>query len=420
MNMASQDNVPQIVLISLIAVFVLTGGLGFYFMSQLGNESKPESLTYERKVQEDNERETRAEIEGLRKRIEEVDTKIAGGFDGKERQLRLRGDQFSRLKMARAGFLMRRDIHTGRVERLESTRREVERYFASGEHGLRTVRSRKDDMEQEFQERRSELQARIDDAQKELTKAKHRYERKKEEKRKDRSRLNTALARAKDELERASARDPIEVDVAADGVVLNSNIEGRLVVVDIGEQQGVKRGMRFEVFQLRNGGRRVRKGFVDVRSVDRETASCIIIDRKIRLPRCPACGYIGRYPEEQFCPNCTGGGILFQRLRASPRESSLGMNPSDPIVVGDLIQNPLFDAGRKLRFAVKGDPLHTNFRTEDLMTAIRWHGGVIDSDVGAQTDVLLAGKWATEESRKASELGIHVLYHYELFHFLRK
>jgi hypothetical protein len=42
--MPSQDNVPQIALISLIAVFVITGGLGFYFMSELGNESKPESL----------------------------------------------------------------------------------------------------------------------------------------------------------------------------------------------------------------------------------------------------------------------------------------------------------------------------------------------------------------------------------------
>jgi hypothetical protein len=322
--------------------------------------------------------------------------------------------------MARSDFLMRKNIHTERVQRLESTRLEIERYFASGENGLQTVRRRKDDMEQEFSERRSELQAKIDDALKELTKAKHRYERIKEEKRKERSRHNTELARAKDELERASARDPIEVDVAADGAILNSDIEGRLVVISIGEQQGVKRGMRFEVFQLRNGGRRVRKGFVDVRSVDRETASCTIIERKIKLPRCPSCGYVGRYAEEQFCPNCTGGGILFQRLRASPRESSLGINPSDPIVVGDLIQNPLFDPGMKLRFAVKGDPLHTDYRTEDLMTAIRWHGGVIDSDVGAQTDVLLAGKWATEESRKASELGIHVLHHYELFNFLRK
>ena len=96
------------------------------------------------------------------------------------------------------------------------------------------------------------------------------------------------------------------------------------------------------------------------------------------------------------------------------------MNPNDPIVVGDLIRNPLFDPDRKLRFAVKGDPLHINFRTEDLMSAIRWHGGLIDPDVGAQTDVLLAGKWATEESRRARELGIKVLHHYELFNFLRK
>ena len=383
----------------------------------------PESCAALRAENLQEERRREAEIADLEAKIAEKDIELVEA----DWQVKLQGDQLSRLKMARASFLMRRDIHSSRIDGLERTRREVERYFtrgdpneAEGGYGLQTVRRRKEDMEQQFQERRSKLQAAIDDAQKELTKAKNRYARRYEEKRNERSRLNTELARAKDDLEKVSARDPIEVDLSADGVVLNSDIEGRLVVVNIGGQQGVKRGMRFEVFQLRNGGRHFHKGYIDVRSAGRETSSCIIIERSVRLPSCPSCGYVGRYPEQQFCPFCTGGGILFQRLHPTPKETTLGMNPTDPIVVGDLVRNPLFDPDRKLRFAVKGDPLHTNYKTEDLMSAIRWHGGMIDPDVGAQTDVLLAGKWATEESRKARELGIQVLHHYELFNFLRK
>ncbi len=420
--MPGQDTMPQVALIGLIAVFLLFGGLGFYSMSELGSEQKPESLAAVRAEKLQEERRTLDEIAVLEGKIAQMDLKTVE----QDWAIKLQGDQLGRLKMARANFLMRRDLHSARTDSLESTRRKVETYYTRGDPSeadspsLQSIRRRKEDMEQRFSTRRSDLQARIDDAQKELTKAKNRYARRYEEKRNVRSRLNTELAQAKDELAQVSAGDHIEVDVTCDGVVLNSDVESRLVVINIGEQQGVKRGMRFEVFQLRGGSRHVHKGYIDVRSVSRETSSCIIIERKIRLPRCPACGYIGTCPEEQFCPSCTGGGILFQRLRASPRESSLGMNPHDPILVGDLLRNPLFDPDMELRFAVKGDPLHTSFGTEDLMAAIRWHGGVIDPDVGAQTDVLLAGKWATEESRKARELGIRVLHHYELFNFLRK
>lgn len=420
--MPAQDTMPQVALIGLIAMVLLFGGLGFYSMSQLGSEQKPESLAAERAAKLEEEKRFLDEIKGLEDKTAQTDLKMVE----QDWAIKLQGDQLSRLKMARSNFLMRKKIHSAKTDSLGRTRLQIERYFASGDPNerdspsLRSVRGRKEDMEQRFSTRRSDLQARIDDAQKELTKAKNRYARRYEEKRNVRSRFNTELAQAKDELTKVSARDPIEVDVSSDGVVLNSDVESRLVVINIGEQQGVKRGMRFEVFQLRGGSRHVHKGYIDVRSVSRETSSCIIIERKVRLPRCPACGYIGTYPEEQFCPNCTGGGIIFQRLRASPKESSLGMNPYDPILVGDLVRNPLFDPDKKLRFAVKGDPLHTDFGTEDLMAAIRWHGGVIDPDVGAQTDVLLAGKWATDEFRKARELGIRVLHHYELFSYLRK
>jgi hypothetical protein len=183
--------------------------------------------------------------------------------------------------------------------------------------------------------------------------------------------------------------------------------------------------MRFEVFRMQQGVRRIRKGYLVVRSASRETASCIIVNMAIRLPRCPADGYTARYPEEQFCPYDTGsaGGLVVQRLSASPKEINLGMDADHPIVAGDLIQNPLYESGTKLHFAVKGEsenPVSRKWDSEDFIRAIKWHGGLIDADVSAQTDVLLTGKYANEETRKARELGVKVLRQYEVFDFLRQ
>jgi len=203
--------------------------------------------------------------------------------------------------------------------------------------------------------------------------------------------------------------------------VLATDLGSRQVVLNIGENQKVRRGMRFEIFRIRQGGRRARKGFVDVRSVDRETAVCMILEQDIRLGRCPSCGYVARIPEEQNCPYCTGSGqgLHIQRLSASPKMTRIVMNPDDPIVIGDFAQNPLFDSKKALHFAVKGEPLSTQYKTEDFLSSIRWHGGVIDAEIGAGTNVLLSGKWALEDTRRARELGIEILYQFQVFDFLR-
>jgi hypothetical protein len=180
--------------------------------------------------------------------------------------------------------------------------------------------------------------------------------------------------------------------------------------------------MRFAVFRIGGGGRRSHKGFIDVRVLERETSTCTILVRDTNLGRCPSCGYIATLPEETFCPYCTGGsqGLHVQRLSASPMMTQIKMNPNDPIVVGDLLRNPLFNPEKRLRFAVKGEALSSRYKEDDVLEAIRWHGGKIDSEIGAGTDVLLRGKWADEESRRARELGLKVLYHFEVFDFLRK
>ncbi|MHC4250920.1 MAG: BRCT domain-containing protein, partial [Planctomycetota bacterium] len=279
--------------------------------------------------------------------------------------------------------------------------------------------------EEQYTKRRDELQNTSDDITKELTKQTLRYRRRYEEKRKLRDRLETEIVQIREELQRFMVRDLPEVDMGHDGIVLTVDIESRQAVINVGRRQGIKCGMRFEAFQFRQGNRRVRKGYLVVRSAGRETANCIIVNMAIRLPRCPGDGYTARYPEERFCPFCTGsaGGARVQRLSAIPKETNLGMDPQNPIVAGDLIQNPLYESGRELHFAVKGDtesPLSDKWKTESFIAAIKWHGGLVDADLTAQTDVLLAGKYAMDETRRARELGVRVLHQYEVFDFLRQ
>ncbi len=472
------DTIVKVALVILIVFAVIFGGLGAYFMSEIGSKDSPESLTdtlikvrervlarekglavnqvemrgnYIEKMVEPTERSRQvalnkdgsvreralifvhedeairllvdqegkkalrdqvADVPGLKEDIRKLDLEIDITATDLDRQRFVRGD-----------VQYYKKYHTDRADKLENNESTIDRQLRSGQHfGLDDLRDRKDGLDRQYMARRSQLEAAIDQSGGELDRVKDANKQSEEMKRTHRGKLETELAQAKDKLQKASRREPAEVEAEYDGVILQSDIDSRQAVIDMGGDQGVRRGMRFEVFQLRHGQRRYHKGFVVVRSVRRQTANCIIYSREMKLPRCPGCGYTAELPEEMYCPFCTGreGGFHIQPLRASPKEVVLGMDPDDPIVPGDLIQNPFFDRGGALHIAVKGDPLYPAYSIEDIQVAVRQHGGIVDPEVGSKTDILLAGRWAGEETRKANELGVRILRHFDVFHFLRR
>jgi len=454
--MSGDDSLTKIVLAVLVVLFVAFAGLGFYFMTQVGAPDKPDTL--EAKLDQSKNAVKRllwcrnckqpgpcqcerpsyeGEIADLEKAVAEIEKGRKGEGGKKEKEgledvawdIEMEKAQLERLRSSRSAHQYMRDFREKYYKAIDQIRNQIASYLENGSpeeieggYGYQPLTRRKDKQEQDNAQTISRLDSAIDEAKNELTKANNRYARRYEDKRNLRSRLETELDQTKDELQKASQREPADVDVSYDGVVLTVNVETRQAVISIGEEQGVKRGMRFEVFQVRRGGRRAHKGYLVVRSTGRETANCIILEQAVNLGRCPSCGYTARLPEETNCPYCTGSGqgLHIQRLSASPRAAVIGMTPDDPIVAGDLVQNPFLEPGKQLRIAVKGDPLHPSYKTEDLIAAVRWHGGIVDAEVGAGTDILLAGKWATEETRRARELGIRVLHHFEVFDFLRK
>jgi hypothetical protein len=420
--MPGDDGLTKMVLAIFVVLFIIFAGFGFYFMTQIGSVDKPDTLVQQ--------------LESERMKVKDEKTKIVELTDAvaKEQelikeaqfQIEVEEEQSGRLRLTRANFQTHRDTNRGWVSGLEKTRSQVAEYLeggASGEpYGFRSLTVRKDDQERANAQSISRLDSAIDEARNELTKANNRYTRRYETKRSRRSKLETELDQTKDELQKASQREPVDTMIDTDGRVLATDLATRQIVINVGENQGVKRGMRFEVFRVRQGGRRAHKGFIDVRVTEKETSVCTILTRDVNLGRCPSCGYTASTPEEAFCPYCTGSGqgLHVQRLSAPPRMTEITMTPNDPVVVGDLVQNPFFAPNDSLRFAVKGDPLSVQVKNEEILDAIRWHGGAIDAEIGAGTDVLLAGKWATEETRRAKDLGIQILHHYHLFDFLRK
>jgi hypothetical protein len=458
-----EENAGQkIALIILIVAVVACAGFGAWFMSELGSPGKPETLVnalFEKikeerdlagpqdehvkamakflQIQLDPEKkgeipELEGQIAGKEREIEETRWKIRvlmpqGTIDENEMHLQAVEEHYERVKLSRAFHLthtkIRQKWHTHYDDARSLVSQEISRGEPGGfqDHSLQELRARKDKEERGYAKRRAELQMQIDEAEKELVRRKNRFDRRYSEKRDRRSRLETEYVGARDELQKLLVEEPAAVDVSRDGVILTVHLSSRQVVTNIGSQHGVRAGMRFEVFQLRRGGRHVRKGFIVVRSAGRETSNCIIMNKLVNLPRSAASGYTAELAEELFSPYDTGpgGGFEVERLRGSPKEIVMGMNAEDPIVEGDLIRNPLFEPNRQLHFAVKGDPLHHKYGTEEILKAIRWHGGVIDPEINSQTDILLHGKWATEEVRRANQLGVQVMHQSEVFDFIR-
>jgi len=206
------------------------------------------------------------------------------------------------------------------------------------------------------------------------------------------------------------------------GKVLTSDPEHNLAVISCGTRHGVKPGMRFEVFQVRRGNTRVRKGFVEVKTSHPEVSSCAIVVKEVRLPRCPVCSYTAEDPKEMYCPRCTRPGTSqgAQRLSSSPKIVLRGKSLADPIVKGDLIFNPLFSPGSKRRYAVSGQPLirrHKDYSVDAIKKSIEFHGNLVQERLDAKTDVLVALRGG-EDVKRARELGIVIVYGWQLFRYL--
>lgn len=143
------------------------------------------------------------------------------------------------------------------------------------------------------------------------------------------------------------------------------------VVIDRGSKHSLRKGTRFSVFAQR-AGKNIIKGMIEVVSIDERIATCRVLDEKDR---------------------------------------------NDPLIDGDLIHNPVWDADRVRSFAIRGD--FRRFSRDELARFIEVAGGRIDAEPKVGTDFLVAGAAAETWTEAAVKLGVSILSEDQLLDYIR-
>ena len=150
-------------------------------------------------------------------------------------------------------------------------------------------------------------------------------------------------------------------ELRADGRILASRATDGFVVVDRGQEDNLRKGTRFTVFN-RRGGKPVIKGSVEVVEVEARMAVCRVTNE---------------------------------------------VNANDPLIPGDMVHNPVYNPDDVKTFVIKGD--FTIYSAEEIARFITESGGKVAKDLTTSSDYLIAGSRAEEALAKASKLGVSVL-----------
>ncbi len=168
-----------------------------------------------------------------------------------------------------------------------------------------------------------------------------------------------------------------------DGAVIDASAD--LVWIDRGAKHGLKRGTRFNVFEYGKGKVKKWKGEIQIREVRQGEAVAAVVSTMDRL---------------------------------------------NPIVSGDMIANPYFDAEKSPEFVLLG-LMPGRFGNDEMTRLLVNNGASVSSTVSANTDFLVVGEKAesvggddvpleeTEIFRMASLYGVEIITGRELEKILR-
>lgn len=174
--------------------------------------------------------------------------------------------------------------------------------------------------------------------------------------------LDQRIAELEDRVRQLTSQlDLSNRDFTSDGSVLAAGDARGYVVIDRGSRQNLQRGLAFTVF-ARRGGKAVVKGMIQVASVEDGIATCRILEER---------------------------------------------DANDPIIVGDQLHNPVYDAERTRGFVVRGD--FQRFTRSEIERSITAAGGRVDAGLTVDTDYLVAGAGSESDIDLAGKLGVSVI-----------
>jgi hypothetical protein len=165
-------------------------------------------------------------------------------------------------------------------------------------------------------------------------------------------------------------------DTDADGEIVHANQGLGMAWIDLGRKHRLGRGLTFEVFQYIKGGKRKKKGMIEVKRVEGETSECAILEQYDR---------------------------------------------ADPIIKGDHIASPFFDKKKEMVFVFVGESLTNNrYERQQLERRIRDFGGRVDDEITIDSDFVIAIKNAEQspEFAKAVQFGVVIMRESDLLEFI--
>lgn len=161
-------------------------------------------------------------------------------------------------------------------------------------------------------------------------------------------------------------------ELRADGRILASRATDGFVVIDRGQDDNLRKGTRFAVFN-RRGGKPVIKGSVEVVEVEARMAICRVTDET---------------------------------------------NANDPLLPGDLVHNPVYNPDAVKTFVLAGD--FARFSTEELARFISEAGGKVTKELTTSSDYLVAGERAQASLDQAAKIGVSILSEDQLLELVRR
>lgn len=161
-------------------------------------------------------------------------------------------------------------------------------------------------------------------------------------------------------------------ELEADGEVVRTGVESGFVVANIGSRDRVVRGLKLEVFRYVKGNY-FKKGMVEVVDVEPTQSVCRIVEEVDR------------------------------RLQ--------------PIAIGDLLGNPVFDKRRPLIFVLAGE--FKQFNKPDIAYFIRQCGSTVWDKLAPGVDYLVAGDRSEPDQDQAREFHVMAMTEAQLVRYLQ-
>ena len=161
-------------------------------------------------------------------------------------------------------------------------------------------------------------------------------------------------------------------ELRADGRVLASRATDGFLVIDRGQDDNMRKGTRFTVFN-RRGGKAIIKGSIEVVEVEARMSVCRVTSE---------------------------------------------VNANDPLLAGDLVHNPVYNPADVKTFVIKGD--FATFSAEELARFVTESGGKVGKELTTATDYLVAGDNAQASLDQAVKIGVSILNEDQLIDLVRR